>query len=82
MATLGLKVVDGGHLTATRKRNVLAVLNHPEFGPQLVAGIPIRETPKWRAHNLVAHPLLIVWPRLGVWLHDRTAPTGSETQTG
>lgn len=42
MATLGLKVVDGGHLTATRKRNVLAVLNHPEFGPQLVAGIPIR----------------------------------------
>lgn len=42
MATLGLKVIDGGHLTATRKRNVLAVLNHPEFGPQLVAGIPIR----------------------------------------
>jgi hypothetical protein len=42
MATLGLKVINGGHLTATRKRNVLAVLNHPEFGPQLVAGIPIR----------------------------------------
>jgi len=42
MATLGLKVINGGHLTATRKRNVLAVLNHPEFGPQLVAGTPIR----------------------------------------
>jgi hypothetical protein len=42
-----------------------------------------RRYPKWwRVHNLVAHPLLIVWPRLGVWLHDRTAPTDSETQTG
>jgi len=42
VATLGLKLINGGHLTATRKRNVVAVLNHPEFGPQLMAGTPIR----------------------------------------
>lgn len=24
-------------------------------------------------HNVIAHPLLWVWPRLGHWLHDRTA---------
>lgn len=28
----------------------------------------------WWAHNLIAHPLLVLWPRLGAWLHDRTAP--------
>ena len=26
-------------------------------------------------HNVVAHPLLVLWPRLGRWLHDRTEPT-------
>lgn len=37
------------------------------------------ETPKWwRVHNLVAHPLLIVWPRPAVWSHDRTAPTDAK----
>lgn len=30
--------------------------------------------PRWWLHNLVAHPLLVLWPRVGVWLHDRTAP--------
>lgn len=25
-------------------------------------------------HNVVAHPLLVLWPRLGRWLHDRTEP--------
>lgn len=29
---------------------------------------------KWAIHNLVAHPLLVLWPRLGEWLHERTAP--------
>lgn len=30
----------------------------------------------WRyaLHNLVAHPLLVLWPRVGAWLHDWTAP--------
>lgn len=27
----------------------------------------------WIAHNLIAHPLLVLWPRLGAWLHDYTA---------
>jgi hypothetical protein len=26
-------------------------------------------------HNVVAHPLLVMWPRVGRWLHDRTEPT-------
>jgi hypothetical protein len=26
-------------------------------------------------HNLIAHPLLILCPPLGRWLHDRTQPT-------
>jgi hypothetical protein len=25
-------------------------------------------------HNVIAHPLLVLWPRLGEWLHDRTVP--------
>lgn len=25
-------------------------------------------------HNIVAHPLLVIWPSLGEWLHDRTLP--------
>ncbi len=25
-------------------------------------------------HNVIAHPLLVLWPRLGEWLHERTAP--------
>jgi hypothetical protein len=27
---------------------------------------------KWVIHNLISHPLLVLWPPLGVWLHDRT----------
>ena len=27
-------------------------------------------------HNLVAHPLLVLAPPLGAWLHERTAPEG------
>lgn len=23
-------------------------------------------------HHCIAHPLLFIWPRLGVWLHDKT----------
>jgi hypothetical protein len=26
----------------------------------------------WIVHNVVAHPLLILWPRIGVRLHDWT----------
>lgn len=29
---------------------------------------------RWVVHNLVAHPLLVLCPPLGRWLHDRTAP--------
>lgn len=25
-------------------------------------------------HNVIAHPLLVLWPRVGEWLHDRTEP--------
>lgn len=25
-------------------------------------------------HNVVAHPLLVLCPPLGQWLHDRTEP--------
>jgi len=24
-------------------------------------------------HNVVAHPLLELWPRVGLWLHEQTA---------
>jgi NTP pyrophosphatase (non-canonical NTP hydrolase) len=29
---------------------------------------------RWWVHNLVAHPLLVLWPRVGEWLHARTDP--------
>lgn len=29
---------------------------------------------RWAVHNVVAHPLLVLWPRVGERLHDRTAP--------
>lgn len=25
-------------------------------------------------HNVIAHPLLVLWPRVGEWLHERTHP--------
>lgn len=25
-------------------------------------------------HNVVAHPMLVLWPRFGRWLHERTEP--------
>lgn len=28
-------------------------------------------------HNVLAHPLLWAWPRLGLWLHQRSSPTRS-----
>ena len=31
-------------------------------------------TARWVVHNLVAHPLLVLFPPLGEWLHDRTMP--------
>jgi hypothetical protein len=27
----------------------------------------------WTLHNLVVHPLLVLWPPVGVWLHTVTA---------
>lgn len=30
----------------------------------------------WLIHNLVAHPLLVLCPPIGEWLHDLTAPEG------
>lgn len=27
----------------------------------------------WWIHNVVAHPLLVLWPRIGDRLHDWTA---------
>ena len=36
---------------------------------------------RWWLHNLVAHPLLVLWPRLGNWLHDRTIPAQAPQQT-
>jgi hypothetical protein len=27
-------------------------------------------------HNVIAHPLLVLCPPLGEWLHDRTDPGG------
>lgn len=51
-----------------------------EIGVDVLHGLPAEPVPCpttepagfW--HNVVAHPLLVLWPRLGRWLHDRTAP--------
>lgn len=42
------------------------------FEPALVPDV----APGWRwwVHNLVAHPLLVLCPPAGEWLHDRTEP--------
>ena len=29
---------------------------------------------KWWTHNVLAHPLLVLCPPAGRWLHDRTEP--------
>lgn len=29
---------------------------------------------RWAVHNIVAHPLLVLCPPLGEWLHELTAP--------
>ena len=29
---------------------------------------------RWILHNIVAHPLMVLLPPLGEWLHDLTAP--------
>lgn len=29
-------------------------------------------------HNVVAHPLLVLCPPLGEWLHDRTVPADGD----
>lgn len=29
---------------------------------------------RYAVHNIVAHPLLVLLPPLGEWLHDRTIP--------
>lgn len=34
----------------------------------------VATTPRWAVHNIIAHPLLVLWPRFGVWLHDWTIP--------
>ena len=31
---------------------------------------------QWWIHNLVAHPLLVLCPPLGRWLHERTSDNG------
>lgn len=34
----------------------------------------VMERPRWWVHNLVAHPLLVLCPPVGLWLHERTQP--------
>lgn len=29
---------------------------------------------RYFVHNVIAHPLLVLWPGMGEWLHDLTAP--------
>lgn len=29
---------------------------------------------RYVVHNVVAHPLLVIWPAAGEWLHERTTP--------
>lgn len=49
----------------------------PSYGP---AAEPEWDPPpppwsvRWVIHNLFAHPLLVLFPPLGEWLHDRTEP--------
>ena len=40
------------------------------------------ERTKRAVHNVVAHPLLVIWPRVGEWLHERTVPDMTERCEG
>jgi hypothetical protein len=40
----------------------------------------LRATARWWVHNVIAHPLLVLFPPIGYWLHDRTTPD-HETET-
>lgn len=61
------------HLAALRTPNRLATpVNAVVIGWR---GYPRPlDRARWIVHNAVAHPLLVLWPRLGGRLHDRTAP--------
>lgn len=48
----------------------------------LLSGEPIWPRSRWVLHNLVAHPLLVLVPPLGRWLHERTAPVGDGVTDG
>lgn len=32
----------------------------------------------WVIHNVIAHPLLVICPPLGAWIHDNTTPEVDE----
>ena len=36
---------------------------------------------RWWIHNVVAHPLLVLWPSVGERLHDATAPAEPDPVT-
>jgi len=38
----------------------------------------IRGRAGWLLHNLIAHPLLVLCPRLGAWLHEHTDPSDTD----
>lgn len=33
-------------------------------------------------HNVIAHPLLVLWPRVGEWLHEHTVPGNFTSYAG
>jgi hypothetical protein len=35
---------------------------------------------RFAVHNVIAHPLLVLCPPVGRWLHDKTAPAGELTK--
>lgn len=65
-------VVRVGRRARRRRAAVVEAVADVDEARQALA-----EAERWRpgfVHNVVAHPLLWAWPRLGQWLHRGTEP--------
>ena len=60
-------------LNARRERGATVGVRNAARAEQLRRDARARRR-AWWVHNLVAHPLLVLCPPVGEWLHDRTSP--------
>jgi hypothetical protein len=66
--------VSGHSFSDIARRAIANVLHQNDPPNRSRGGGAVRSALKWWAHNLVAHPLLVLCPPIGRWLHAVTEP--------